>query len=144
MNTNSPSIHNLSAIIILVFVFIYIASEALIDDRKTIPCFKLLHLQPPIVRFNKRLFLFVGAHQVKTTLTETCYYRARDLCWELFSVDIAGTQSAPNVIELLPWEMLGLSALVCICSVFDPLHGLTRPLLEIVIALEEQFEMFAG
>ena len=53
MNTNSSSIHNLSAIIILVFVFICIASEALINDRKTIPCFKLLHLQPPIVRFDK-------------------------------------------------------------------------------------------
>ena len=87
MNTNSSSIHNLSAIIIL--VFIYIASEALINDRKTIPCSKLLHLQPPIVRFDKCLFLFVGALQVKTTLTETCYYSARDLCRDLFSVDIA-------------------------------------------------------
>ena len=53
MNTNSCSIHNLVAIIIFVFVFIYIASEVLINDRNTIPCIKVLHLQPPIVSFDK-------------------------------------------------------------------------------------------
>ena len=73
MNTNSSSIHNLVAIIIFVFVFIYIASEVLINDRNTIRCIKVLHLQPPIVSFDKWLFLFVGGDQVKTTLTETCY-----------------------------------------------------------------------